>query len=169
MVIDFSFFKENINIGQLDTPPVRELVQNYIKRFEKEFLIKWLGKELAEDYIENWEQSNYSDLDKILVDRDFKISPIANYIWFKYAKYTFNLHQGVGMVNPNAENATKVDPEERMVWVWNEMVDWICDKHKEINALDIENYKYRDRGSICFDGCGCGNFAPFQKINRFGI
>lgn len=169
MVIDLTFFKEQINIGQLDTPPVREVVENYIKKFSKEFLYMWLGKDLSDDYLENWEENDYTDLDAILVDRDFKESPIANFIWFKYAKYTFNLHQGIGMVNPNAENATKVDPEERMVWVWNEMVDWICAKHKEIRALNLENYKYQNRNSICFDGCGCGKSAPFKKINRFGI
>lgn len=129
----------------------------------------WLGKELAYDYYENWEEDKFKDLDSVIVDRDFKLSPIANYVWFKYAKYTFNLHQGIGMVNPNAENATKVNPEERMVWVWNQMVDWVCSSHKSVRDLKLENYQYNSRSSICHDECGCGYSAPFKKINRFGI
>lgn len=166
MIIPKTYFYGILHIGQLDTPPMQEALDLYMKRYIKEFLIRWLGKELADEYLQKYD-GDLKSLDEILVDRELMITPIAHYVYFMYVKNTYHLHQGVGVVAPKAENAEKVSPEEKMVWAWNEMVDMICDKHKEIRKLNL-NYKYQDSTNIC-GGCGCGYTAPFKKINRFGI
>ncbi len=168
MIIDLDFFRFNIHIGQLDNLAVEDNVMLYTERYSEEFLVRLLGHKLAKDYLENY-QTTRKDLDQILVDRDKKISPIANYVFCKYITSTHAIHQGIGVVVPNAENSARVNPVQKVVVAWNEMVDYICHVHPSIRALGLDDYRYQNQVDICRGGCGCGSKPAFEKINRLGI
>lgn len=169
MVITREFFYMEVHIGQLDNLAVGEALDRAINRYGKEFLVKLLGKDLAERYIAGYVTvPEMEALDKILVDRDAETSPIANYVFCKYLENTHAVHQGVGVTVQKAENSLIVNPIVKIVRAWNEMVDQVCELHKDLKALDLEDYKHRSRGSLCHSVCGCGD-AVFKKRNRLGI
>lgn len=169
MIIDSSFFHTDLHIGQLDNLAVQEVVDTYIEIHEKKFLKILLGKELSKQYSQEYE-GNLENLDEILVDREIRLSPIANYVYCQYLMRTHGIHQGIGVVIPNAENSMRINPVQKVVVAWNDMVRWICnDIHPEIRELGLDNYKYQHVKDICRSLCGCGSKPPFEIINRLGI
>lgn len=128
-LIDKSYFTKNLHIGDLsnvlDGTPT--MLDAYITRYEKEYLIKLLGLELYNEFVSGLEEDpvpqKWIDLKNEIVDETFKVSPIANYVYCKWQDQNYTKNVGIGQVKNKAENAIVVRPYDMQVKAWNEMVD----------------------------------------------
>lgn len=104
-----------------------------------------------------------------------KLSPLAYYVWYRYTSdpsYT-----GVGVVSPNSENASKINPAPKYCRVWNQMVDWNRDLHDMLEGLDVSDTslypEFESAKRYIAQGVGVNpnreGYELFKTINRFDI
>lgn len=158
MLIDYAFFQGPLLISGIVSPDVAPSlttsaitgdVDNYISYYETEYLIKVLGKEVYEqfsEYLQSEEKEPvklWDDLKSILVGTmgGMKISPIANYIYFFYARN----HQSdvtVNGVKKDSDIGELVSPMGKMVFAWNDMVRMNADLYKWLDTQHIEGWTF---------------------------
>lgn len=141
MIIDATYFVGEINIAQLGQPEVLELVNRFIKKYEKRFMKEYFGATLAKKI--NDENTTPGDplMEAILTGADFeykgepvewvglkntdKVSPIANYVFYFFAEDQLTSQSQVGEVYNKAENAELVSPDSRLAYIWNDMIEML--------------------------------------------
>lgn len=158
MLIDYAFFQGPLLISGIVSPDVVPSlttsaitgdVDNYISYYETEYLIKVLGKEVYEqfsEYLQSEEKEPvklWDDLKSILVGAmgGMEISPIANYIYFFYARN----HQSdvtVNGVKKDNDVGELVSPIGKMVFAWNDMVRMNADLYKWLDTQHIEGWTF---------------------------
>ena len=158
MLIDYAFFQGPLLISGIVSPDVAPSlptsaitgdVDNYISYYETEYLIKVLGKEVYEqfsEYLQSEEKEPvklWDDLKSILVGTmgGMEISPIANYIYFFYARN----HQSdvtVNGVKKDSDIGELVSPMGKMVFAWNDMVRMNADLYKWLDTQHIEGWTF---------------------------
>ena len=149
-------FTGRYNVAGSEKSAVNILLQEYIDTFENEYAKKLLGKELYDEFaagiIESIPAAKWTALKAKIKTKSI------NFIYFNYISETASFNTQVGEVKPNVENARIMPPVDRLVRVWNELVDWVYDDFMEWmtdNASDYPNY---DASYYCF-----------RTINCFGI
>jgi hypothetical protein len=143
------FIKRSYFIGEINIPNtsgvVGELLDVYIAKYEKEFLIKLLGLtnynalvasnpltvqkwiNLVEgiDYSYYGQDYTYYGLAPKYSDNTFpKESPIANYIYYWFMRGNLTQTASTGENKPTNENANGASPGHKMVRAWNEISRW---------------------------------------------
>lgn len=132
----------------------------YIAKYEKRCLIELMGEEMYLKFIQGVEDEDNDWMalrDNIFVEEDrFKYSLVANYVYFYAMRDMQTQTSPKGEVRGRMDDATTVSAYQKLVRIWNNMVDmsvyvtrFICknqDKYGEI--------------------CNCGNW---DYINAFGI
>jgi len=167
MIIDTGYFFGEINIAQLGQPEVQENVNFFIKKYEKRFLLNYFGIELMNEIntenlsptdpeiakILNGAFFSYSDkaYDWVGLKNIDKFSPIANYVFYYFAKDMITSQEGVGEVFGKAENAVMASPDDRCVKAWNDMIEML-------EPLDLLIRSYSKRVG-----------ANFSVINSFNL
>jgi len=138
-LIDASYFHSRLFLPQVNDVISRDDVRNFITRYEDEFLQKALGYELYQafksgieaptpdqkwvDIKEGKEFTWYGYMFKWTgFVNDAKLSPIANYVYFKYMEDKASDITLVGAVVPNTDNGYRESGRFKMVDAWNEMV-----------------------------------------------
>ena len=104
---------------------VQETITGYIERYQGEFLLKMVGKELSADvtaYLaERGEDENYTD--KAMEELCEKLRPsFAHYVYFKLVGDVNQTMTITGLMKLKSANDNQV-PRQRMVKVWNDMVE----------------------------------------------
>lgn len=181
MIIDRSYFYGNTAIAQLDVSSVQKSVDKFIAQYEPEFLKEVLGYEfkklydagIAADtqiYKDIKDGKEYSSLslgrklykwEGLTFGSVIKMSPIANYIYFKYMTYNQSFTTGSGEKVAQTGAATHVGTSEKMVYAWNEMVDWNIGLVDFLVSNDDVYPTYIDQRYY--------NWKFFDKVNSFGI
>lgn len=139
MIIDESYFINDIAIAGTDNPAILAGLNSSIVKREKEALISVLGYELYEIFIANQAVQIYKD---ILDGKEFsfefcgktvtrkwvglanteKISLLAYYTYFFYEKDRNEFNSSVGFVKPKVENSVQENPRLKFVNAWNQYV-----------------------------------------------
>ena len=103
---------------------VQETITGYIERYQGEFLLKMVGKDVAKvitDYLANREDDeNYVDEQVETLCQQLRPS-FAHYVYFKIAGDANQTMTITGLVALKSANDYQV-PRQRMVRVWNDMV-----------------------------------------------
>lgn len=131
-----------------NAPKIIGEINAYIRKYEPRFLRDLLGIEVAGSI------DKYPKIRKLLANETEGASVIAKYVYFMYSrdKMTFNTVAGEKL--KNTENSTRTSPVQRLVRVWNDMVDecWSI-----VNSIEDVEVHPNFRASI------------FDKINVFGL
>lgn len=127
-LIDCSYFSdgplqiENAGVtGGMDNSAyaVQETVNGYIERYQEDFLRKMLGDTLADDVSRRLREEETDDIDDLL---DQLRLPFAHYVYFKMVGNVNQTMTITGLMRIKSANDNQ-PPRQRMVSVWNEMVE----------------------------------------------
>ena len=104
---------------------VQETITGYIERYQGEFLLKMVGKELSADvtaYLaERGNDENHTD--DAMEELCEKLRPsFAHYVYFKLVGDVNQTMTITGLMKLKSANDNQV-PRQRMVKVWNDMVE----------------------------------------------
>ena len=104
---------------------VQETITGYIERYQGEFLLKMVGKELSADvtaYLaERGNDENHTD--DAMEELCEKLRPsFAHYVYFKIVGDVNQTMTITGLMKLKSANYNQV-PRQRMVKVWNDMVE----------------------------------------------
>lgn len=104
---------------------VQQAITGYIERYQGEFLLKMVGKELSADvtaYLkERGEDENYTD--DAMEELCEKLRPsFAHYVYFKLVGDVNQTMTITGLMKLKSANDNQA-PRQRMVKVWNDMVE----------------------------------------------
>lgn len=159
MLIDYTFFQGPLLISGLSSssdaaPSLTEYsiagdAGNYISYYETEYLIKVLGRKIYEQFSEYLQSEGkdpvklWDDLRSVLVGStgEYKISPIANYIYFFYARN----HQSdvtVNGVKKDSDVGDLISPTGKMVFAWNSMTEMNLNIYKWLDAQRIDGWAF---------------------------
>lgn len=178
-LIDQSYFQAELVIANLGSNSNSANLDLFIKKYEKEVLIKLLGLKTYEDFktatnpsiplVSPWKElvegENYTYDGKLRqwigFVNDEKQSIIANYVYFHWNRNLAYQSVGIGTVQQKAENANVVSPIQKMVRSWNEMIEMVKDFHcyMKANQTDFPDW-------VEFD---CETKEYFSTINEFNI
>ena len=175
-LIDATYFGGEINIGQVETPPVSQNLTWFIQKYEKDYLTLLLGETLYTDFIAGLLvdpiDAKWLALRNAILFTNPKESPIANYIYYWYTRSITTATVGIGQVKPAAENGTIVSFVTKQVRAWNEMVKW---NYSIIRFLRENNADYPDWNEVRYwswynQYCIYNRFdSIFHNINSFNI
>lgn len=98
-------------------PKIISDIQAYIAKYEPRFLRMLLGKDVA-DNIED-----YPALVALLAQPDEGTSVIAKYVYFLYSRDHMTFNTVAGEKLKNTENSSRTSPANRLIRVWNDMVN----------------------------------------------
>ena len=98
---------------------VQEAVTAYIERYQGEFLRKMLGNVLAVSVLTTLVSGDPDDMEDLLEKLRL---PFAHYVYFKMVGDSNQTMTATGLVALKSANAYQV-PRQRMVKVWNDMVE----------------------------------------------
>jgi hypothetical protein len=72
-----------------------------------------------------------------------KISPIANYVYYKFRENEASTTTLIGEVVSSTDNNRTIAPVDKMVAAWNQMVDWLQDLlgFLHVNVADYPEWK----------------------------
>lgn len=165
-LIDTSYFVKDISIPNLDEIP--NSIRTYIERFEKEVLIKLLGRPLYNDFISGLEattiEQKWIDLRdgadftfefdgrqvverwNGLINQD-KVSLISYYVYEKYRRIEKTTTTGVAEVRGKVENSEVVNETQKIITAQNRFIDLYGEVRYSIDGI---NYDYFE-SQIFFD------------------
>lgn len=142
MIIDQSYFFGKLNLPQTGNTDGVELVDSFITTYEKEYLQKILcyslwkafsegidgsGEPSEQRWIDLLEGAEYEWKGKTVKWNGFensdKLSPIANYVYYRFIEDDAVNTTLVGQSTNNQTNATRVNPVSKMIDSWNRMVE----------------------------------------------
>ena len=164
MIVEFSDFKREAKIPDLFpeigtddfvNTATQEALQEFIDEYERKYLLQFFGKR-KQAYILLREFSYYLEFpeDDKKMTRLIKSlkTIIPNFIAWYWFRNESVQNTGIGAVIPQGENSNRTNNVDRMVFIWNEMVDKTRVLYKE--HFDTHLIPERD---------------IFLKINAFGI
>jgi hypothetical protein len=185
MIIDRTYFVGDLNIPNVGTPAIGELVDWFIAKYEPLFLRNVLGYELSKAFLaglneymvdQKWtdllEGVEYTDTQSkvrtwqgIVAEYPSLIgnqSPIANYVYYWFVQNNHSQTAAMGEVKSQNENAAAYNPGQKMVRAWNEMSKWIVELADYLNAKkDIyTEWEKQDEWRM---------LNKFRLINEFNI
>ena len=104
---------------------VQETITGYIERYQGEFLLKMVGKELSADVTAYLEERGNDEhhTDEEMEELCEKLRPsFAHYVYFKLVGDVNQTMTITGLMKLKSANYNQV-PRQRMVKVWNDMVE----------------------------------------------
>lgn len=181
MIIDRSYFYGNLAVAQLNEASVQKSADRFIAQYEEEYLESILGYEFKKLYdagivandqiykdIRDGKEYQSNAIGKLYKWKGLsfgtapiKFSPIANYVYWKYMSFNQTFTTGSGDKVAQTGIATHVGSSQKMIYAWNEMVDWNLVLR---DFLLSNNDVYPTYVDQLYYGC-----ELFGKINVFGI
>lgn len=140
MLIDIGYFKGGLTIPNIEKD-ASGFENDYINKYEKEILVRLLGNTLYSNFMaglaaptieQKWlDLRDGKDYTITINEVDYTIrwnglinsekeSLIAYYVYFHWLQRNYHQLSGLGVIDTTTENATKVDPNEKLVWANNE-------------------------------------------------
>lgn len=202
MIIDQTYFVRRLNVPQAGNTEGLADLNGYIEQYEPEFLSCVLGYDLAKAFNEGIDGSGLPSEQRwidLLEGAEFsqggclyrwsgfkpvtgvKVSPIANYVFFKFVDEKITDFTLVGTVSSKTDNNRTASAIDRLVDTWNRMVDMnkILYRFLKVNKTAYPEWKICACPCDDVDHCGCGcNCDPrtpkgcgnlFAKINSLGL
>ena len=193
--IDIDYFKGALQIPNLNRDST-SFEQNYIEYYEREVLIHLLGYDLYNQLINNYDTNNNDEWKRLVEGAKYlvtvddiiytvqweglkntrKVSLIAYYVYYWYVKTNYEQLTGIGTINSDAENATKIDPNIKLVWSNNECSMLSGDYEYCLTADDAEKLTYESTENTLFNFIFNNiadytnwQYKPINKINVLGI
>jgi hypothetical protein len=185
VLIDRTYFVGEINIPNTTTAAIGGLLDVFIEKYEKKFLTEVLGYELykaftdglAEVTVEDkWidlrDGIEYTDssgktrfypglISAISGPVTVETSPIANYVYYWFARNAHSQTATMGEVKSKNENADVHSPALKMTRAWNEMSAWTCELKDYLdNKKDI--YPAWESQDVW---CMMRSFRPINEFN----
>ncbi|HEX7906235.1 MAG TPA: hypothetical protein VF487_20315 [Chitinophagaceae bacterium] len=173
-LIDHTFFIGSINIANTNQQSVQGQLTALINKYEKELLTDLLGhltyKDLSANAIpiERWDRlkagvAEYEDAygyktSWMGLAPASKQSLIANYVYYWYQRTQATQTTGVGESITKAENAVRESPMVKMASAYNEMVKWIFELCRFMEAHPTD---YPDFDKHCI------KWQYFQTVNPY--
>ena len=164
-LIDTSYFIGEItvpNIGSVSGNPAASInlaeLNRLILIYEKDYLVKLLGKALYDVFIANPSADWVVSLTAQLKDTTNKISPIAYYVWHWWKRNNASMTSEMGEFAAKSENASTNSNIMKQITGFNTCVSLTCD------VLD-----WMDENSTIFPSAPETDLYAFRPINDFGI
>lgn len=104
---------------------VQETITGYIERYQGEFLLKMVGKELSADVTAYLAErgNDENNTDEAMEELCEKLRPsFAHYVYFKIVGDVNQTMTITGLMKLKSANDNQI-PRQRMVKVWNDMVE----------------------------------------------
>lgn len=197
LLIDYTYFKVPFNLPETGNTEGLAEVNQYIDNFEREYLFKVLGFDLATAFINDIANARWDAL-KNGADYTFNgknghwvgfadsKTPIVNYVWYRYVGFNAANTVLIGTVTSQTDNNRTVTPRFRLVECWNRMVDLNIDLYRYLRANKSLYPEWRQWQESCccltgyawwwtnwFDPIGyqygCGIDEVFVKKNSFDL
>lgn len=186
-LIDISYFVGEINIAQLGQLAVAEDVDRFITKYQSRYLRAVLGYAFSKQFEDNYNSetedewsaivngSAYVDANGItqywngLVDEDAVVSPIANYVYYKYIADLQSATTASGEKEDNAQGSLNVAAAGKQARAWNEMV--VMNFQLVDFLLNKKTDGDRDYPDFEFDTCNLSaeRADMFTRINVFNL
>lgn len=171
MIIDQTYFILELNVAQTSNFVVSDKLDLFIGRYERFFLSEFFGVELKNLIIEFVGGTNVEERIERLVDgydlvkdgktyewqglrNTEKISPIANYVFARFAEDERSSQTGIGERKSKGENSNQYSADWRVMNAWNNMVDLLEPLKMILEDGDYPEYDTK---------------AYYEKINRFDL
>lgn len=207
-LIDDEYFIRDIALPNLNKSDNLEAINSAIELYQEEVLKSVLGYSLYSLFIADPESEqrfqdirdgkeftfNFNGYEVTrkyngLANEELK-SLIAYYVYFKYVGNRASHMGGVGNNMPSTENATRIDPNYKMVNAWNRFVSLsgnplMCEDSNRIHfykkscrfvKFDLSTYDFKDDSGSLFNFLLANKdvypewqFEPQSKINVFGV
>lgn len=129
-------------------PQIINDIQAYISKYEPRFLRMLLGKDIADNI------NDYPDIIPLLAQPDKGTSVIAKYVYFYYSRDNITINTISGQKLKKTNNSIITSPLNKLVDVWNDMVNECYDI---IFYIDDYNLKPNLKSEI------------FEYINSFNL
>lgn len=174
MIIDYTYFIGKLRLPQTGNTEGREEIDGLIEIYEPEYLRKALGLDLYEAFTEGivgspggYEQRWIDLLDGITFDYkgfnrkwngfdpEDKLTPIANYVYYRYLEDTASDVTLAGTSTGKTDNNARTAPMQKMVNAWNDMVEMNHELHRFLlhndaypeyvdRQTDIEVFRFKN-------------------------
>lgn len=166
-IVEFSDFKREARIPDLfpeigTEEPVNTATQNALQEFMDEYEMVYLLQFFGDNnkVSELYDYYNLSEIDKTDEEKNNLLKSLKTIIPYFIAYYWFRnetvQNTGIGAVIPQGQNANRTNNVDRMVFIWNKMVEGSRSLYRQY--FDSEEYY-----SVI------PNRDIFTKINVFGI
>lgn len=142
---------EGLAVAVATTSRQRE-IDLYIEKYERKACDIIMGKGVSSEYLK-WKGANdeqpyggsvptevFEALDSILINKESKTSPIADYIWLIAVEDTINTETARGSAVEKIGESVRVSNSTKMTRVWNEFVE---------QAIEVRSFI---RNTEAFDG-----------------
>lgn len=165
MIIDESYFINDIAISDTNNESTVANLNSVIEKREKEALISILGYELYNLFISNITDEIYNDIEEgkefsfefcgktvtrkwVGLKNAEKKSLLAYYTYFFYERDKNVFNSSIGFVTPKVENAEQDNPRVNYVNAWNNYIEQRGDLAK-INSCphSLRTRRFRPRGT----------------------
>src|SRR5574339_318819 len=169
MIIDYTYFIGKLRLPQTGNTEGREEIEGLIEIYEPEYLRKVLGLDLYEAFTEGIAGSGTPDqrwvdlLEGITFDHhgvnhrwngfdpEDKLTPIANYVYYRYLEDTVSDVTLAGTSTGKTDNNARTSPMQKMVNAWNDMVDMNSELDRLLhNNTDYPEYVLKQTGRELF-------------------
>lgn len=143
-----NFTAGEVYVGQIDSADVRANLAWFRVKYEKDYLLKVLGKTLYDSFMAGL------SADPIITKwatLKTKVTPaLVCYIYYYYQENEITNTVGAGEAKPAIKNAMLASANGKMVRAWNEMVNETCDL---IEWLDdnVADYPHPDQYRCDYD------------------
>ena len=177
--VDTTYFVRELRLSdlavQVGTPSAlyteqTEQLVAFITKYEPEFLKLLLGDDLYTEYVADYATTKWAAFDALMFDTGLKDSPVADYIFCKYwADADTEARDGTLLVNGEAKN--RISADERIVRVWNAMIDKIIAAITylyENQTTFCTTYEYNYNGWKLFVSWDAGRYRG-RYMNHIGI
>lgn len=163
-------------------------LDSFIEQYERDILITTLGYDLYKELQSNLEVLNGQTEQSVKVSADQKWkdlvngveitidgfiykfdglksdnSFIADYVYYKFMEDDLKNHSGVGFIQANPNGAIKTNPTQKLVSVWNDMVEKIMFQDK---PYMLSLYAFLDYNNVYFPKWLGKNF---EYKNQYGL
>lgn len=129
MIIDYTYFKGVLDIGlnpgvcapSVTSEAERGRIESFISTYEREYLMRMLGMGMYMDLVKFCECPSGSPMRRVVDMLKQDHSPIACYVYFRYAGMGgLRITQTGAVTSSSGEDG--VSPEPLQIRAWNDMV-----------------------------------------------
>lgn len=181
MILDITYFKGELYLPNLKlnvSDPVGHSAKTmqtigendlgwYVAKYEEEFLIKLLGKELYDSFINGLNEQPIPTIwtnlkDAIYTEKDgYKFSPSANYVFYWVSRRGRTKTAVQGEVIETLDYAENTSDADKLVKVYNDMCDMVNKFYCDFLCEKWDDYEQYSDGKLCPNN--------FRYINKWNI
>lgn len=157
---------EPVGIGRMLVAVAENSLDWYIDKYEREFLVRLLGVDLYNAFVEGLQESDNEKWqrlrDKIYdTSGQYPYSAAANYVYWQIMRNGVTTTTMKGEVVPEQDYAKNASAQQKLVDAWNGMLPMIA-------CIDAFLKAHPDDYGQYAKDCTCSAFQ-FKSVNTFGL